>query len=117
MVNEMWVHEDVLGHVFQIEATLLEGNSGNRVRHDHRYDDIWSVTPQGPQKYRVMTNDLKVLIENWKTTTKSIKNPCADLDHKDQGPQNYRVMTNDPGVLIKNWKGTDRSLPGDCPRP
>ncbi len=48
MINEMWVHKDILGNVFQIEVTLLEGNSGNRVRNDHSYTDLWSVTPAGP---------------------------------------------------------------------
>ncbi|MBN1817167.1 MAG: hypothetical protein JW828_07375, partial [Sedimentisphaerales bacterium] len=48
MIDEMWVHKNLLGNVFQIEVTLLEGNSGNRVRNDHSYDDLWSVTPSGP---------------------------------------------------------------------
>ncbi|MBN2270349.1 MAG: hypothetical protein JXN61_07040 [Sedimentisphaerales bacterium] len=48
MIDEMWVHKDILGNVFQIEVTLLEGNSGNRVRNDHSYSDLWSVTPSGP---------------------------------------------------------------------
>lgn len=48
MINEMWVHKDILGNVFQIEVTILEGNSGNRVRDDHSYSDLWSVTPAGP---------------------------------------------------------------------
>ena len=48
MIDEMWVHKGALGRVFQIEVTLLEGNSGNRVRNDHSYDDLWSRTPAGP---------------------------------------------------------------------
>lgn len=48
MINEMWVHKDILGNVFQVEVTVLEGNSGNRVRDDHSYSDLWSVTPAGP---------------------------------------------------------------------
>jgi hypothetical protein len=72
---------------------------------------------QGPQKYRVMTNDLAKLIPQWKTTITTITDPCADVDHKAQGPQNYRVMTNDLAVLITNWKKTDAQLPGNCPRP
>ena len=47
MINEMWVHKDYFGNVFQIEVTLLEGNSGNRVRDDHTYEDLWSLTPAG----------------------------------------------------------------------
>jgi len=71
---------------------------------------------QGPQKYRVMTNDLAKLIPMWKTTIATCTDPCADLDHKAQGPQKYRVMTNDLAVLIANWKKTDAQLPGNCPR-
>jgi hypothetical protein len=72
---------------------------------------------QGVQKYRVMTNDLLPLVNNWKTTINTIKDPCADLDHKAQGVQKYRVMTNDLNILINNWKKTDAQLPKDCPRP
>ncbi len=48
LIDEMWVHKGALGRVFQIEVTLLEGNSGNRVRNDHYYEDLWSLTPAGP---------------------------------------------------------------------
>ena len=47
MVNEMWVHEDVLGNVFRVEVSLLEGNSSSRVKNTGHWDDILSVTPQG----------------------------------------------------------------------
>ena len=47
IVDEMTVHRDGHGDVFQVEITLLEGNSGNRVRDDRRYDDLLTVTPQG----------------------------------------------------------------------
>ncbi len=47
IVDEMTVHRDGHGNVFQVEITLLEGNSGNRVRDDRRYDDLLTVTPQG----------------------------------------------------------------------
>ena len=48
MINEMWVHEGLFGTVFQVEVTLLEGNSGARVKDTRHWDDILSLTPQGP---------------------------------------------------------------------
>jgi hypothetical protein len=48
MINEMWVHQDAAGNVFQVNATLLEGNSQNRVRADRTWEDILDLTPQGP---------------------------------------------------------------------
>jgi hypothetical protein len=72
---------------------------------------------QGFQNYRVFTNDLTKLAEQWKTKIDTITNPCADIDHKDQGFQKYRVFTNDLQVLADNWKKKDADLPGDCPRP
>lgn len=48
MVDEMWVHEDVEGTVFQVEVRLLEGNNEAHVVDDsRRWDDILSLTPQG----------------------------------------------------------------------
>jgi len=47
MINEMWVHKGVFGSVFQVEATLLEGNSGAQVQDSRHWDDIFSVTTQG----------------------------------------------------------------------
>ncbi len=32
--------------------------------------------PQGPQKYRVMTNDLAILIANWKKTDAQLPGNC-----------------------------------------
>jgi hypothetical protein len=73
---------------------------------------------QGVLKERVMTNDLAVLIANWKKKIADpTLNPCADLDHKGQGVLKERVMTNDLNILIANWKKKDAQLPGDCPRP
>lgn len=48
MINEMWVHEDLFGTVFQVEITLLEGNSGAKVKDTRHWDDILSITTQGP---------------------------------------------------------------------
>ncbi len=47
MINEMWVHKDVRGNIFQVEVTLLEGNSSNKVKDTRRWDDVLSLTPQG----------------------------------------------------------------------
>ena len=47
IINEMWVHTDAFGTVFQVEVSLLEGNSGDIVRDDHHWDDILERTPQG----------------------------------------------------------------------
>jgi len=47
MVNEMWVHEGADGKVFCVEISLLEGNSGFRVKDTRRWDDVLSLTPQG----------------------------------------------------------------------
>jgi len=71
---------------------------------------------QGFQNYRIMTNDLALVIASWKATDEDIENPCTDFDHATQGFQDYRVMTNDLAILIENWKKTDRELPGDCPK-
>lgn len=70
---------------------------------------------QGFAKERVMTNDLSLIIDNWKRKIASA-NPCADIDHKAQGFAKERVMTNDLAILIANWKKKDAALPGDCPR-
>ena len=47
MINEMWVHKDALDRVFQVEVTLLEGNSGKQVKDTRHWDDILSLTTQG----------------------------------------------------------------------
>jgi len=71
---------------------------------------------QGFASMRVMTNDLVMLILNWKRKIDTA-DPCADLDHKAQGFQGYRVFTNDLAILLANWKKKDRDLARDCPRP
>ncbi|MBW8041330.1 MAG: hypothetical protein FVQ85_15195 [Planctomycetes bacterium] len=48
MINEMWLYKDVGGKLFQVKVSLLEGNSGNQVRNTREWDDLLSVTPQGP---------------------------------------------------------------------
>jgi hypothetical protein len=72
---------------------------------------------QGLGKYRVFTNDLQVLIDNWQKKIGDNPNPCGDVDHKPQGLGKYRIFTNDLQVLIDNWQKKDGGLPGDCPRP
>lgn len=47
MINEMWIHSDYTGKICNIEVTLQEGNSRERVRVDRRWDDILALTPQG----------------------------------------------------------------------
>jgi hypothetical protein len=49
MIDEMWVHEDVLGNVFEVEVSLLEGNSSEKVKDTGHWDDILSLTPQGSE--------------------------------------------------------------------
>jgi len=70
---------------------------------------------QGFQKYRVGTNDLAILVNNWQKTIANT-DPRADFDHKSQGFQKYRVGTIDLGILVNNWQKTDAALPGNCPR-
>jgi hypothetical protein len=73
---------------------------------------------QGIFQYRVFSNDLNMLSENWrKTIDDPTLDPCADIDHKPQGLYQYRVGSNDLNIMIANWKKTDSELPGNCPRP
>jgi len=71
---------------------------------------------QGFLPMRVMTNDLAMLILNWKKKIDTA-DPCADFDHSADGFQKYRVLTNDLAILVANWKKRDPDLPRDCPRP
>jgi len=66
--------------------------------------------------YRVFTDDLALIIKNWKKKIDTA-DPCADIDHKAQLFQRYRVFTNDLGMLITNWKKRDDQLANNCPRP
>ncbi len=65
--------------------------------------------------HRIYTNDLALLIKNWKRKIDTA-DPCADFDHKADLVSGYRVSVGDLNVLIANWKKTDEQLPGDCPR-
>jgi len=56
MINEMWIHEVVPGTTFKVEVTLLEGNSGNRVKNTRHWDDVLSLTPQGSEWIPNSTN-------------------------------------------------------------
>jgi hypothetical protein len=49
MVNEMTVHRDLFGAIYQVEVSLQEGNSRDRIRNDRTWPDILSLTPQGSQ--------------------------------------------------------------------
>jgi hypothetical protein len=49
MVNEMTVHRDLLGNVYQVEVALQEGNSRDQVRNDRVWTDLLSLAPQGSQ--------------------------------------------------------------------
>jgi hypothetical protein len=66
--------------------------------------------------YRVFTDDLALIIKNWKKKIDTA-DPCADIDHKAQLFQRYRVFTNDLGMLITNWKKRNDQLANNCPRP
>jgi hypothetical protein len=66
--------------------------------------------------YRVFTDDLALVIKNWKRKIDTA-DPCADIDHKAQLFQKYRVFTNDLAVLVANWKKRDDQLANNCPRP
>lgn len=66
--------------------------------------------------YRVFTDDLALIIKNWKKEIDTA-DPCADIDHKAQLFQRYRVFTNDLSMLITNWKKRDDQLANNCPRP
>jgi len=73
----------------------------------------------GLTKYRVFTEDLNLIVANWKKKINDpILDPCADIDHKDSGGlTKYRVFTGDLNILITNWKKKDTELSGNCPRP
>jgi hypothetical protein len=47
MIDEMWVHRSFGGEVCQIKVKLIEGNSGEKVKHEREWDDILSMTTQG----------------------------------------------------------------------
>ena len=47
MVNEMWLHKDAHSDLFQVKVTLLEGNSGNKVKNEREWEDVLALTPQG----------------------------------------------------------------------
>jgi len=68
MINEMWVHTDALG-VFEVEVTLLEGNSGETVTNTRHWDDVLSLTPQG---------------SDWIGTSKKIYGFGIDLNSRGQ---------------------------------
>ena len=71
-----------------------------------------------PLKYRIYSNDLGAVVDNWKRKINDpLLDPCADIDHKGSVPLKYRVYSNDLNTVVGNWKAKDSALPGDCPRP
>jgi hypothetical protein len=67
--------------------------------------------------WRVYTNDLTILSDNWKKVgTDPTLNACADVDHKSQ-VIGWRCYTDDLTIMANNWKKTAAQLAGDCPRP
>ncbi len=73
---------------------------------------------QTPLEYRVFTNDLLCVIENWKKKiTDPTIDPCCDFDHKAETYLQYRVFGNDLAIVVAGWKKESSELPGDCPRP
>jgi hypothetical protein len=95
-------------------------NSAQGGTGDYQCDGDTNLDEQGVfVKYRVYTNDLGVIVNNWmKQMGDPSLNPCADIDHKSQGVfVKYRVYTNDLGILVNNWMKQSSQLPGNCPRP
>jgi len=82
------------------------------------YGDIDGIATPAPNRYRVFTADLDILVANWKKKiTDPTLNPCADIDHKGTAaPNKYRVYNLDLDRLVTNWKKKDTALPRDCPR-
>jgi hypothetical protein len=70
-------------------------------------------------KYRVYTNDLNRLKENWSKKLTQNPNPCADIDHAYEGSlTKYRVYTNDLNRLKANWAKKVTQINGNvapCP--
>ena len=54
IIDEMWIHRNSLGHVFQVEISLLEGNVGRAVLATPGFPipDLLTYTPQGSQSLR-----------------------------------------------------------------
>lgn len=82
----------------------------------YQCDGDASGRTQAFTNYRVFTDDLALIIKNWKKKIDTA-DPCADIDHQAQLFLNYRVFTNDLAILVTNWKKRDDQLPNDCPRP
>jgi|LGVE01.1.fsa_nt_gb hypothetical protein len=45
IINEMTIHQDASGEIVRVEASLIEGNAGNRVLASAIFDDLLSLTP------------------------------------------------------------------------
>jgi predicted outer membrane repeat protein len=111
-----WANEEPAIQPQMVEDWLYLGQPGCWCS-PYQCDGDADGKTQGVQKYRVMTNDVAVLVDNWKMKIDDPNlDPCADIDHKSQGVQKFRVFTKDLAVLVKTWKKTDADLGGDCPR-
>ena len=49
MIDEMTIYRNSSGQIVRIEATILEGNSGDRVKDTRIISDLCAVTPAGTQ--------------------------------------------------------------------
>jgi hypothetical protein len=78
--------------------------------------DADGITSGAPFQYRIYTQDLNAVVNNWKKKMGAAGlNPCADIDHKSSGPPfQYRIYTNDLNKVVSNWKKKDAAFPGNC---
>ena len=81
------------------------------------HGDVDGETSGIPFHYRCFTEDLRILVDNWRRSSKDPQfDPCADIDHKSSGrPFYFRVFTEDLRILVTSW--CKPNLPQDCPRP
>jgi hypothetical protein len=61
IINEMTIHQDASGRIVRIEASLMEGNAGERVRASRTFDDLFSLTPEGDEFVPEDSADRKIL--------------------------------------------------------
>jgi hypothetical protein len=61
IINEMTIHTDAFGKIIRVEASLIEGNSDNRVRASRSFDDLVSLTPDGEEFIPEDRADRKIL--------------------------------------------------------
>lgn len=87
MIEEMWIHRDKLGAVFQIEVDLVEGNKGKAVVNNRHWDDLrelipgggeWVGTSAGPDGAYGTADDVKWKIYGFGVDFDSGGNPIYD---------------------------------------